>query len=60
MCPCKRIFLRLLAGFHNLSNLTSILFSHKLTISQVLHDTIWMRCNGQNHALTIWHLHEHL
>jgi ABC-type microcin C transport system duplicated ATPase subunit YejF len=60
MCRCKRIFLHLLADLHHLSNLTYLFFSHKLTVSQVLHDTIWVRCNGQSHVLTTWQLHEEL
>ena len=60
MCPCKRIFLPLLGGLRHLSNLAYLLFSHKLTVSQVLHDTIWVRCNGQSNVLTTWQLHEEL
>ena len=60
MCPCKRIFLPPLAGLRHMSNLAYLLFSHKLTVSQLLHDTIWVRCNEQSHVLTTWQLHEEL
>lgn len=51
MCRCKRIFLHLLADLHHLLNLTYLLISHKLSISQVLCYKIFERCNRQGRVL---------